>query len=357
MRITRIPVHELTAEQLASWGVIASKSLELDSPFYRPEFTQAVAAVRENVEVAVVENENGAFGFFPFQRSKGGVGLPVGYPMCDFQGIIADSSIVLEPAELIRACRLNAWNFDCVPSSQMRFRSYFSKPALAPYMDLSGGFDVYRMNRANADAREIPQLSRRMRKVERELGELRFLAHNPDPEVFAQMIEWKRDQYRTTGVVDVFSFPWTVALLKELLNRSCPQLSILISTLHIGNQLAAVHYGMVSNGILHGWFPVYDPQWARYSTGIILWGAIAKASQGLGIRRIDLGKGDHRFKNALMSGAVTVYEGSVTCSRFRQAVGQAYSRAERFVRSPACPKAIRNVAKACARIHASNSFR
>ena len=45
----------------------AAQNPQLDNPFFRPEFTQAVAAVRDDVEVAVLEIQQQPVGFFPYQ--------------------------------------------------------------------------------------------------------------------------------------------------------------------------------------------------------------------------------------------------------------------------------------------------
>ena len=48
---------------------------------------------------------------------------------------------------------------------------------------------------------------------------------------------------------------------------------------------------------------------------------IMKAAPGLGIRRIDLGKGDEDYKVRLMSGTTLVAEGSVECRSLARAWG------------------------------------
>jgi CelD/BcsL family acetyltransferase involved in cellulose biosynthesis len=72
-----------------------------------------------------------------------------------------------------------------------------------------------------------------------------------------------------------------------------------------------VHAGMRSDRLLHWWFPAYDSEFARFSPGIILLFRLAEELDRVGIRNIDLGKGDERYKQSVMSHAVEVHQGAV----------------------------------------------
>jgi hypothetical protein len=72
MKITAVPADRLTPEQFQAWGDVQRADPALESPYFRPEFTQAVAAVRPGVVwVGVVEDGGG---FFPFERRGCGSG-------------------------------------------------------------------------------------------------------------------------------------------------------------------------------------------------------------------------------------------------------------------------------------------
>ena len=59
------------------------------SPYLRPEFTQAVAAVRDDIEVAVAERNDEPVAFLPFRRMPWGGGRPAGGWLANFQAIVA----------------------------------------------------------------------------------------------------------------------------------------------------------------------------------------------------------------------------------------------------------------------------
>lgn len=345
MNITPISARQLTELHLKAWAELLQSGTELDSPFFRPEFTQAVAAVRDGVEVAVLEEGGQIVGFLPFQRSPRNEGQPVGFPMNDFQGVIGDS-IQFSPMQFVRDCGLRVFDFDHILSSQTSFSSHSWRTAESPIMDLSGGYDEYYARRANPRSREIKTTLRRMRKATREVGDIRFRLCNEAPSILAYVIDKKREQFRRTNTLDIFNHTWTEDLLKALLHYHTPHFSAVLSTLHIGDRLAAAHFGMRSNGVLHAWFPVFEHDLSRYSPGMIMWIKLAMEAQDLGITRVDLGKGDARYKTALMTRATTVSEGFVTRSPTATAVRLANRHARQFVRDSLLAVPMRRIRKA-----------
>ena len=56
MQIRTATLKQLTSEEVATWSSIQRDEPELASPFFRPEFAQAVGSVRNDVEVAILED-------------------------------------------------------------------------------------------------------------------------------------------------------------------------------------------------------------------------------------------------------------------------------------------------------------
>src|SRR5262249_3335745 len=186
----------LTLGQLARWTELQQTVDGFESPYFRPEFTLDVAAVRNDVEVVVFEQSGEPVGFLPFQRGRWNVGYPVGWPLSDFQGAIVSPQVDWDPLEVVRACGLSAWDFDHVLVGQRQFRPHHVSLADSPYMDLTDGFDTYAAGRRRAGSEQLTQALRKGRKARRELGAVRFEAHTEDPAALERLIEWKRDQYR-----------------------------------------------------------------------------------------------------------------------------------------------------------------
>jgi len=311
MKVSVISARELLAEHLELWRQMLAANPALNSPYFRPEFTQAVAAVRRDVQVGVMEESNGVIGFFPFQRTAMGMGRPVGGALSDFQAVIAAPDARWDAEELIRKCGLSLWDFDHLLASQSAFASSHRKTESSPYMDLSGGYESYAKARREDGSEQIKKAGNLRRKVEREIGPLEFAAHQFDEATFQLLLKWKSQQYLSSGTTDVFTYEWTVALLRRLLEIQTPEFAGMLSVLSVNGRVIAAHLGMRSRTTWHYWFPSYDHEFAKFSPGLLLLLKMAEAAPAMRINRIDLGKGESQYKNRLGSGETVISEGSV----------------------------------------------
>jgi CelD/BcsL family acetyltransferase involved in cellulose biosynthesis len=128
------------------------------------------------------------------------------------------------------------------------------------------------------------------------------------------VVELKREQYAVTGARDYFAEPDRMDLLTRLLHTRGSEFSGILSTLHVGPNLVAAHFGIRSGSVLHWWFPVYDPAYSALGPGWMLLRELVSASPALGINRIDLGRGDDEYKRRAKTGEVMVSQGVVSRS-------------------------------------------
>jgi CelD/BcsL family acetyltransferase involved in cellulose biosynthesis len=300
-----LTVDELDAPLIGAWRSIQARHDIFASPYFCPEFVQAVASVRRDVRVVVIENGGRPAGFFPHQRAAWGRGRPVGGPLSDYHGVIAERGSDWSVPGLMRAAGLAAWSFDHLVDDSDRFAAYVTAHAESPQMDMSEGFEHYlrQLGDPPSDA------ARKARKLAREAGELSFSLHEPQGAALDWLLERKREQYRRTGLADVFGVAWTGALLRRIMALQSEGFAGVCSVLRAGGRIVAAHAGMRSRDMLHWWFPSYAGQYAAYSPGILLILRIAQAAAGAGIRTIDLGKGDSRYKRSLMNRVAELREG------------------------------------------------
>jgi CelD/BcsL family acetyltransferase involved in cellulose biosynthesis len=311
MKVSLIKPSELSEDLLSAWSDIQQSDRSFDNPYFRPEFTLAVAQVRNDVEVAVLEDAGAIAGFFPFQRFARRVGKPVGGRLSDFQAVIVRPESHFDPRQLVRECGLVAWDFDHLLLSQQQFAPYRYTTEGSPYVDLSDGYEAYCRRRRAMGSNELKDGQRKARKMDREVGPLRVELHSPSQEMFQLLLEWKSDQYQRTKITDVFSFEWTRQLLAHLLTYRDDTFAGVLTVLYAGDRPAAMHLGMWSHGVLHYWFPTYDTTLAAYSPGRILLLELARTSAEIGLRRIDLGKGMSTYKTRIMTDVEMVAMGSV----------------------------------------------
>jgi len=311
-----VPGRSLSDEHVDAWRRIQRANPTLDNPFFSPEFTQAVASFRLGVEVAVLERAGRVIGFFPFRRRSETVAEPVGGDLSGVHGLIVDESASagatrIDPRGLLAQCGLKAWEFIHVPVEQRMLEPYQWVRHRSPWTDLSDGFDAYHQQRRREGSSTICKTLRKMRKIERELGPLRLVADATDPRVFGALLDWKVKRYQCTCRINHLRSPWKVALLRHLAVMRDSQFGGQLSAMYAGDHLLAVHLGLFSHGVLHGWFPAFNEQFARYSPGLVFWVRLMQEAQQMGVRRIEWGRGDARYKDSLSNGVSWLGEGAV----------------------------------------------
>ncbi len=332
MNIRNITVDRLSSGEVATWSAIQRANPLLASPYFRPEFTQAVAAVRNDVEVAVLEDSGRPVGFFPFQRTPWNAGRPVAGRLSDYHALIAHEDVDCDPVALVRACRLSSWHFDHLVGAHASFAPFAWSSADSPYIDLSDGFEAY-MRQQGGVRGVMSEYGQKKRKLEREVGPVRFEEHVADSAILSTLIQWKTDQYLRTKVDNIFAFPWVINLLERIMEFNGEFIAPVLSVTYVADKIAAINFGMRSGEVLHPWFPAYNVELSRYSPGTLHWIATMQAAEGMGIRRIDLVSGGETYKQRFMSGAIRVTQGAIDPRPSMAVARRAWRRTREYVRS------------------------
>jgi CelD/BcsL family acetyltransferase involved in cellulose biosynthesis len=310
MKVKLISANRLESRHIVAWNDILRLRPSLDSPFFTPDFTQVVASVRRDVEVALLYDDNRLVGFFPFQRTPMNVATPVGAGFSEFHGVIASPDLRWTVPELLRGCGLLAWKYDHVPLSQEPFAKFHQRVGGSPYMDLTQGFEAYCAKRQRSGTSVIRQTARKRRKLQRMVGQVHFELHDSGELGLEKLIEWKSAQHARTGVIDVFKFGWVTELLRRVQGHQKAAFSGVMSVLSAGGQPIAVHLGMRTGTVAHVWYPAFNPEFGEYSPGLILFLEMARELAEQGVKRIDLGPTPQRYKQSLRSGDIAVAIGT-----------------------------------------------
>ena len=199
MRIFLIHPRELGQTEIAAWHSMQEATPSLANPFLSPEFAVAVGRARPASRVAVLMDGNSTMGFFPFERRRLGVGLPIGGRLSHYQGLVHAPGAEWDPRELLRACRLSAWRFDNLIVDQQPFRAYHAVAAPSPVIDLADGFDAYYAELRARSPRFCRELARKARKLEREVGDLHVVTDSRERGPLRKLVAWKLEQYRRAG--------------------------------------------------------------------------------------------------------------------------------------------------------------
>ncbi|MFE4174727.1 GNAT family N-acetyltransferase [Streptomyces sp. NPDC056909] len=353
----RIRVAEpgsLDETEIDAWRALRALSGAPASPFMEPEFTRAVGRVRPTARVAVVREHpdgDGAggvsgyggpragapVGFFPYETGPLGHGRAIGLGVSDVQGAVFRDGLRLSAPELLKACSLSAWEFDNLEAGQELFAPATAEEFESPVIDVREGYEAYETALRARSPKFLRTTSAKERRLGRQAGEVRFVFDERDPAALRRLMEWKSAQYRRTGRRDRFAKEWISALVRQLAETRAPGCSGVLSVLYVAHRPVAAHFGLRSRTVLACWFPAYDPAFAKYSPGLILHLRMAEAAAETGIQVLDLGRGAAEYKDALKTGGVRVYEGSVARPGARAALHwlsrEPSRRAHSFVRS------------------------
>ena len=341
-----IKPDDLTTDLIGAWSRIQQADSALHNPFCRPEFTQAVGNVRDDVEVAILLQGDRPVGFLPFERSRFNIGRPVGGRVNNFQGMAVEKDVEWDAESVIRGCGLSSWVFSNLNATQRPFVPHHHAVEDGLYMDLSRGFDTYLEEQKVAHRRAIRDILRHERGAHRDFRSVRFEWHRPDDELLDTLLKWKSAQLRATGYGDLFTHDWAVDLLRQVLCKKDEAFKATLSVLFFDDCPAAMTYSLQSFGIVDGWFLAFNREFSRYGPGVILLLELARAMAARDIDRYYLGTGGEKYKHRFATGAVPLARGSVDLAMLPRMYHQSWRRTREFVRN----SPLRNSAKAAARV-------
>ncbi len=311
LSIQPVPFRQLTAAQINRWSELLHQNPIYDSPYFQPAFSQLVDSVQEGVEVGIMRQSGEIVGVFPYQRTRLGVGVPVGKRLSDFHGVVSASNVQWTTEQLLKSCKLQSFEFDHLLVSNPSFDDSISEVAGSPFLHMPNGFDDYLQTQFHY-SKTLKEVVRKSNKLQKDFGPLLVTFNSDSKKDFEQLIEWKIQQYQRTGAFNPMRFSWVLDLLNKIWNTQTIAFSGMLSTLRIGDTLLGAHFGMRSNQTLHSWFPAYNADFYKYSPGSILLMELARSGSEQGIQKIDLGKGTEEYKLSFGSAQTRVAEG---CAR------------------------------------------
>lgn len=306
LRILRKPFGRLSSAERDRWTRLLSESVASRWAFLSPTYAEAVNSTVGPVEVLLCWDDDALVGVMPLQRMAGWLGWlglrePVGREMTDYFGLLARPGIQVGWSALLQAARIPCLYFTHLDESQTACGLHGENPTtgLRTRIPPEGAQAYWEWLRAR-DKKFTSNTERRERKLIAEHGPIEFEMRSSAPARDLEFIvTFKNAQYRRTGRNrGALLNPANVHLLTRLLRSCDPDCMPRLSVLRCSGQSIAAHFGLQCGEVLHYWFPVYDPRFANYSPGQILYRKIMSDAMGHGITCIDRGAGDSTAKRS-----------------------------------------------------------
>jgi CelD/BcsL family acetyltransferase involved in cellulose biosynthesis len=306
---------DLSKTEIEAWDALCKSRTSLCSAFFSPHYTRAVAMVRSHVRVCVLTRGSTPVGFFPFQFASSlyrglGAAERVGEEMTDNFGLIAEPDVRLDVPTLLRLTRLRHLNFTHLAESQLEWGLTGESPQRGFLMNFESGTahweELRRVNR-----KYVSETERKERQIQSNCGPLQFCWSEDNwQQPLRKLIERKSQQYLRTGKDDWLAVRWKQRLLELLAGSKAETCQGVMSTLHAGDTWVASHFGLRCRGVLHYWFPVYNPEMSNYGPGHLLRRALMLRCTDYGVHTIDHGLGDASYKRVCANGEITYYRGA-----------------------------------------------
>jgi|CXWL01.1.fsa_nt_gi CelD/BcsL family acetyltransferase involved in cellulose biosynthesis len=308
MRIETFSAVDMPSELLARWRDAQQANPAFAGPCFHPLLFQSVAQHVPGVRVAVLTKDSGSGAFLPYLQVPGErIARPV--PACDYQGIVAREGESWDMRKILRRLGLLAWEFDNLLPTTGAFQPDFAIRARSQRVALDGGIDAYLAGQRNA-GKSGRKLKMHRRFLQRDRGPLRFVAQSSDPAALAELLRWKADRFR--GFAD-----WAGRTIELIHSRQDGELSGVLSALYAGDSLVAAHFGIRCDGVLHYWFPAFNPDVARYSASRLLLEDLIAELPSLQCDTLDLGPGGEPYKDYFANASIEVCTGAYELPSFR----------------------------------------
>jgi CelD/BcsL family acetyltransferase involved in cellulose biosynthesis len=303
--IHTVRAGDLRDSEWEAWARIQRSYPEYRSPFFHPGFFRLLARVRPGLEVAVVAENGVPQGFLPFHRMPRGIGLPGGLHLADYHGGVFTPGTFPAAETLLEGAKLSAYDFHFWPEETLPAAARAEGHGTSWMIGLRQDYAAHWSKRMRAN------LAYGERKLAAREGALELEFQTKELRFLEMLLEWKRRQYVKSGVGDAMGEEWVRLFLRELFLHPGEDFGGVLSVLRAGEKVVALHFGLRARGVLHYWFPVYDPDYARFSPGLNLLMRLCHEAARRGYDTMDLGCGDEPYKPRFSPGGRRVRSGSL----------------------------------------------
>lgn len=295
--------------ELSAWRAWCAATPLFDSPLLGPEFARLMEQVREDARVAVFRRDGRLAGFLAHHRRPDGFARPIGATFSDYHALITPPDAGLDLGEALAAARISAFRYCAILDPQALFAA--SAQCAEPGWRIVVGpdADAYRERIRAANPKRHKNFRRLQSKLEREVGAIELTTRDSDRSAFEQLLTWKREQFRETGLHDTLRAEWAQRLMRTAFAQRTGELRGVMTTLRAGGRLVAGHFGLACRGVWHGWISAYDAQVCHCGPGTVLMLRLPEIVAALGVETYDMAPWHAHYKAPFATETVATAEG------------------------------------------------
>jgi CelD/BcsL family acetyltransferase involved in cellulose biosynthesis len=332
MRVEIHPFSKMPAAIFSDWERWIADRSEIQCPFCHPGFSRAVDLAMGNVEVAVAYHNGMPSAVLPFQRLNKRTAIPAGSYLSNVNGWISKPETKTDLALLIDTTDLRSFRFHALPKEDIPERRFWGSSRTVVYADVTDGFQAYTERKKALGSNVVAKLAQKERKISREVGELRVEVGFTE-DAFERLLHWKRQACSKRNVQNILDIQGYSDVLANLVRVESPNFRHHFVRLMAGDQLVAVHMGMICHRRMAAWLPAFNPDFGRYSPGLLLLLQLLRNCEHWNVARVDFGNGEFFFKDRFKTGESTMLEGVVDRSVTNATLYNGWLKTRDFIKS------------------------
>jgi CelD/BcsL family acetyltransferase involved in cellulose biosynthesis len=322
MRVTVVRPDELGRDEATRWRELQRSSAMGSHPCLSLTYALATGRMDERTRVAVAEDAGEIVAFLPYQDSSDRIALPLA-GNAGVDGLVYSGSV--DVRQVVRGAGLRGYRFYHAPVEQAALASHryhHNVPATVHVAALPGGYEDYLATLTESSLKRIDRTARYRRALARQVGPVVFEWHSFTPERLRLLTGWKSAQFDEAR--RTYAQPAEVARLGELATSASDDCSGVMSVLLAAGQPVTITINLRSGSLLTPWVTAYDPEFSRFSTGMIGWLDLLAAATGQGVTKVDFGYGANDYKRWLGNSSYEQGGGVVWAGRLEGAGRRAY---------------------------------
>ncbi|WP_300393050.1 GNAT family N-acetyltransferase [Henriciella sp.] len=287
--------EDLSATDLDAWRSLCRQHADYDSALLTPEFTYVIAGIRQDVRVVLVRKGDAIKAVLPIHLRPDGLARPLGTPFADYTGPVRTVDCELSLSDMLAAAGIAAFSTNAMPDPWGLMEGPVEPSGKTDShvirVDTSNPQDLIEEQRSKHSKR-FKNFRRLRNQLEREAGTLRFDWGAPDTATLATLLEYKRAQFRQTGLVDLTSATQS----RQMLDAVALSPYAFHTALWLGDTLISGHFGIRVATSFHPWIAAFNPAFRHFSPGNLLLMSVLETMQDMGLETYDLANGHDHYK-------------------------------------------------------------